>query len=675
MNTVSVTSRTKFLAGLLLCACGLWSVGAYAASDCAIGLKTGTTPTLDGQEGGQWADASVLNSASSCFGSLTDYVLATDMYSPRNVTVKSKRYQRDGTWRLGFLFEVQDSTNTGPCSAGKLCIGEKIIMQFNRVINGDTKLNVGQDKRFSLTHKWAGTGDDITDGVIQVDPPVTDASCTATSGVDVQWGSPAGNGITYAIRKDVVGGGYRAEIEVPVSFVSGAAGDLPDDIGMAFAVVNDFGKNSFGGPPDFNCAAGGTCEGAGVSFPSSLPETNDENPVDAICDKGWVIPKQWGVGYKTNPPGQVTISRLPNYWSSNGIEVFECDNPTPSYTYYPAKPCKAIIRANLRNTGSTTRRKVVYLWAKHGTGDPTEYNFVDIQSAVVSAGTPATPSSTWVPSALWAGMPKNQANHPCLRAYIFPDSLSAADENILRGTTTGGVVSKASLDAVVAANGVEEQHWAQKNISRHSTTTECPDAACRVAGASLIRLELIRSAAADNRLVAAGTRAATTPGILLPGADWERYAKDHVIVRVRTIAYRIPAGGRKPLYNLVEDFGGVVQMFPLEMVKARRELPVELLVSNGSRSTMRIKVLTEMHAPAGVPGVRMSMPRQDLTLQPGSTTNFKATLENPSAPPVCEGPLSFCCEFTKRDGVALGTGVLLVGLAGAGFGFRRRRKG
>jgi hypothetical protein len=677
MSTSEFSRKLTRFARWLCFGAVMWSAGADA-SDCAIGLKTGGAPTnIDGLEAGEWADASVLDSASPCFGQLMDFVSANSSYPNRNVTVKSKRYLRGGNWYLGFLFEVQDLTSTGPCAAGKLCIGEKIIMQFNRVINGDAKLSLAEDKRFTLTHHWSSSGSAITDGSITVAPPINDASCPAVSTVDTKWGPPGGNGINFGIRNDVVGGGYRAEIEVPVNFVMGAAGDLSNDIGVAFAVVNDFGKNSFGAPPDFDCTVAGTCEGAGLSFPSSLPETNDANPVDSICDKGWVVPKQWAVGYRNSPPGQVTISRSPSYYTSNGIEVRECDSS--GYTYYPDKPCKVTIRANVRNNGAATRRKVAFLWAKHGTGDPTEYNFVDFKEAVVAAGTPAAQSSTWVESALWSGMPAHQANHPCLRVYIFPDGLSAADEAIVRGAATGGTVTKAALDGVVTANLVEDQHWAQKNISRHDTVTQCPNPDCRIGSLGPIRLEIISAAAAaDRALLAPGrlTGIATAQGTTVPvsGADWERYSKDHIIVHARTIAYRQLKGNRKPLFSFVEDFGGVVQLFPVSMVQANAELPVEFQVSNGSGSIMHVKLLTEMHVPAGVSGIKLKVAKSEFTLQPQEVTTIRGSVANPGAHPPCEGVASVCCEFTRRDGVALGTGVLLIGFVGA-VAARRRRRG
>src|SRR5712691_4912733 len=263
MAKFGIDRKPRFVASLLFLVLGLCATCANGASDCAIGLLMKSAPTLDGLEIGDWNDASVIDSTSPCFQTLTDFVAGTpDTYPMRPVTVKSKRYQRGTTYYLGFLFEVHDATTSGPCALGKLCIGEKIVMHFNRVINGDAKLNTSEDLRFTITHKWqsvasppawcvGGTTSDCV--VAEVSPdtsqqaPISDASCTAVSGVDVKWGTRSAlSAVTAAIRKNVTGGGYRVELEVPLTLITANAGDLTDDIGVAFAVVNDFGKNSFG---------------------------------------------------------------------------------------------------------------------------------------------------------------------------------------------------------------------------------------------------------------------------------------------------------------------------------------------------------------------------------------------------------------------------------------------
>jgi hypothetical protein len=638
MGAFKSGSGTSWIVGLLVGGALLWSTGARA-SDCAIGLTYGYPSNIDGLESNaEWSDATVLDSASPCFGQLMDYEKTNDSYPKRNVTVKSKRYQRDGNWYLGFLFEVIDSSNP-------VFVGEKIIMQFNRVINGDTKLNVLEDKRFTLTHHWSGVGNVVTDGSIEIAPPTIDGTCISVSTVDTKWGPPSGNGINFGIRKDVVGGGYRAEIEVPVSFVTGAAGDLPSDIGVAFAVVNDFGK-AYGLPMGLCSVGAPACEAAAVSFPASLPETNDANPVDAQCDKGWVVPKQWGVGYRNSPPGQVTISRQNDWWMSKDIAVWDCISE--NYTFYPKKPCKATIHATVRNNGAATRRKILFLWAEHGTGDPTEYNFVDLKETVVAAGTPGVESLTEVVSDQWSKLPADKGNHPCVRVYIFPEELSTEDENRLRNAP-GAVVTRDVIAKLIADYSREDQHWAQKNITRDPDNFGgmCPPENgenCGIVIGSLKfpRFELISTASASERVLASrntttgmlsGATARTTTGQVTPiplsSGEWARYAGDHVIVRVNTVAHRSQRRGRRPHYDFAEDFGGVVHLFPVSLVQANGELPLTFRVSNGSDSRMRVKVQAATYVPPGVPGleaVHVDLPESEFILEPHSNRDIAGNI-------------------------------------------------
>lgn len=626
---------------LLLLAPLFVALKSYAISDCAIGLRqSATLPTIDGQDSGaEWSDGATatLDSAdvTSCLDPLKDYVLATDTYPDRNVTVKSKRYQRAGTWYMGFLFTVRDLTAEGDCGGGTLCVGETLVMQFNPNINGDDNLVVAEDKRIVFNHKWQSTvGDpDLISGVtVNTESAVSDALCVITD--ERQFGPPSASGISYVFRKGIVGGGYTAEFEVPVSFID-ASGVLSEDIGLAFAVINEFGKDSFAGTPDYDCGMGGSCEAAGSGFPNALPIVNGENPLDAECEFGWTIPRQWGVGYLREPPNSYSISRLPEFWRSNAITVFECDSA--GYTYYPDEPCRARIRADLVNTGAVVTKKVVFLWAKHGTGDPAEYHFVDIQDVVLDSGTMATPVTTTIDSDLWDGVPSGQANHPCLRVYIFPDSLTPADQATLAGASTGGVVDRTQLNALVSDYDVDINHWAQKNISRHATETSCPNAGCRVASSGFFQGNgiLISSAHAQSN-IPIGPREPGNPdggnGGPLEGTfvtdDLVQFAKDNVMVQVSTVAYKLLPDGIKPQYSLIQDFGGIVQVFPLGMVQKNPTLPLEFLVSNFSDDTMRIKLLTDLYKPDGSPEVKVDVGEQVITLKPRSEVTVKGTLVN-----------------------------------------------
>jgi hypothetical protein len=362
------------------------------------------------------------------------------------------------------------------------------------------------------------------------------------------------------------------------------------------------------------------------------------------------------VGYKVNPPANVTIGRTPDWWNSPDIATYECNPSAPGYTYYPDRPCKIRIRATLHNSGATTRRKVVYLWAPHGTGDPDPYNFVDLKDVVLQPGDNA------VDSTLWAGMPKGQANHPCLRVYVLPESLSASDENLLRGSATSGQVSRSNLLTVVGNTGIGDQNWAQKNLSRHDTITACPDAGCQIGMRDPIRIEFINSAVAQ-------TVTAAKDNVKMSAADRERYGNDHFIVQVRTIAYRDPKDGRKRRYNLMEDFGGVIQMFPIAMVQKSLDVPIEFKVANGSDSTMHVQVQVDTLKPPGAPDLKVVVPTRELTLAPHSSQTVRGAVANLPL------PRNNACGtgLLEQVGVALGSGVAMLGLVGFGVGRRRRK--
>ncbi|HEX7027118.1 MAG TPA: hypothetical protein VF268_07735 [Gammaproteobacteria bacterium] len=655
MNRQTTNRAGRFCALLMLLVPLCIPMEGHAISDCAIGLMHSmTVPAIDGEEsGGEWSDGATAtldsDDITSCLDPLKDYVEASDTYPDRNVTVKSKRYQRGADWYMGFLFTVRDFTADGDC-AGALCVGETLVIQFNPNINGDDNLAVGEDKRIVFNHKWQSSGGDpdlVTGVSVNTELAVADALCMVTGD---QFGPPSMAGINYAIRKGIVGGGYSVEFEVPVSFIE-ASGVLTEDIGIAFAVINEFGKDSFAGTPDYDCTSGsGSCEAAGAGFPNALPIINGENPVDADCELGWTIPRQWGVAYLEEPPGSYSISRSPEYWRSDAIRVYECDSL--GYTYYPDQPCGIRIEADIVNTGAVVTKKVAFLWAKHGTGDPAEYNFIDIEDVVLDSGTSATPVSTTIDSGLWEGMPTDQANHPCLRVYIFPDSLTPADQAILEGTATGGVVSRTQLNNLVSDYGVDVNHWAQKNISRHSTQTSCPNADCRVASSGFFHNNglLISAANAqnDDTLI---------PGHIVDGDngstfvtdDLVQYSKDHVMVQVSTIAYKLLPNGVKPKYSLIQDFGGIVQVYPLAMLQENPNLPLEFLISNYSDDTMRIKLLTELYKPNGSPNVKVDVGERVITLQPRSEITVQGKVINtdvkePGGPGECTLP-AFLCDL------------------------------
>jgi hypothetical protein len=170
-----------------------------------------------------------------------------------------------------------------------------------------------------------------------------------------------------------------------------------------------------------------------------------------------------------------------------------------------------------------------------------------------------------------------------------------------------------------------------------------------------------------------GVVVSTSSPIKLSGAEWERYGKGNVIVQARVRGYREPAGGRIPLYNFIEDLGGVTKLFPVGIVLEQRTLPIKFEVPNVSNSKLHVTVQIDTYVPPGIPnlpGVNVKLDAISFTVDPGMSKQVAGVLTKPGAGDCGRWP-SICCQFTKKDGVALGTGLALVGLIG--FGASRRR--
>lgn len=741
-------SRSLFLLGAFAFSMLMFQPAtALAVVDgCGLGLRLSTIPvTVDGQEASSadWAGdpnaRTITSGTGSCLEQLQDRDPISGTTILRDVTVKSKRYTRTSNVYYGFHFEIPDSSTQAPalpacststqtcgCESKPLCAGERVVLQFNKLINGDTRLDIANDSKLEIIHKWSiSAGSTITPSKISF----SNAAVSALCGDGVQWVSTmeavdsetltiGGLSATVKITKPATGNKYLLELEVPASWVGVPA---VNDIGVAFAIVNDFGTSS-ALTPSFSAASG-------VSFPSSLPLNNSISPFPACTGTttgagDWHVPNKWGVAYFNNGPATVSISRREEWWNSNAIDAFTCDDDTSSnYTYYPGIPCKLRIRAQLTNNGATTTRKALFLWAPHGAGDPDPYIFIALKRVVVNAGSSTLPVDTAVwshdPSpttyeAPWDGMPPSQPNHPCLRVYIFPETLLTTDETILQGVMdtsypTNHLLRKTALDDVLTRYpGVLTDQWAQKNIQRLDTVTDCPS--CKIIGDQRpsgplnIAFNLIGTAYAETRptessrskqkvstksVIASDAHTgdpkhAAGSGISLSGSDWERYGNNHVIVQARVYGYRVPvAGSQPPLYNFIEDLGGVIELFPVAMVQEKGEVAFKFGVTNSTDSRMQVKVQTTTHVPPGIPNlptVHVKLAATEFTVEPNTTKQVSADVKSGEGPG--GGRCPSWCGPCKKLGLASGEDwdlpgalVLMGGIAGVGgFAFRKRRR-
>lgn len=617
-------------------------IASYAIdSDCGLGLLAsgGSAPTIDGDPGTEWAGASVLNSSTSpCLDDLLDLQGDPNVgpYVWRSVEVRSQRYNRGTVPYVGFLFTVPDST---PCTGNPSdCAGEMLVIHFNPLINGDTELDTAApdlDRRIELKHFWEASTGPVPgiNGRLYTQPAVSSPSfCSSAANPlhnGTRFGSDDGSlGINFGIRQSSIGNTYIVEIEVPESYINPTGTmTLTEDIGVAFGIINDFATTSglTLSSDTSACSSASPCSASGTGFPDSLQVVNGFQPT-GTCQPGWTEPRKWGVGYLNNPPDQISISRSPSFWSSNGIRVKECNSL--GYTYYPSNPCRALIEADIVNTGAVQTKKVLFIWSPHGTGIPANYEFIEIQDVVIASN-----DTTTVESSLWAGMPTGQANHPCLRVYILPDDF---DENLTAGVTEQDL--NHPVNGIVARYNVQQHHWAQKNISRHSTITQCPDANCRVVNIDSpfrFDLSLFPSAfAQDASNFNTGKKKPSKKLSKKPYAidpDLAALTKGNVLVMVNTLAQRI-LPGVKSKYNFVEDFGGVIQAFPIEMVQKNAILELEFEMPNAADYEVEVLINTQVYSPNTDLDIELNLEPKTLTLQAGSERTITGQIVNHDLP-------------------------------------------
>lgn len=619
---------------------------AGAASNCTMGLPDRTAaapPTLDGKltSAGEWNDAALLTSGDPCLALLQDR--PGGVVQSRTVKVYSKRYSRGGQTVIGFLFEIPDETTAATCGAGmnELCgLGESIVLQFdsNRSrgaqLAGSGAANaLANDYQIVLSHKWKTTAgsDLITDLVANVFESQASIDC----GTPV-WAAAAGeafNPAWMAAQKVVSSGtGYSVEVEIPLSFL----GTPTNDLGFAFAVTNNLGSDSVG---VMNCS-GDICDGYGVAFPNSMAMelSNAANPYN-VCHGNWAVPDEWGTLSFGLAAGDVSVSRSPDYWSNDGLLVFQCNDNATAYSYYSSQPCRARLVAKVKNTGPAQTRNLLFLWSPVGAGTPADYTRVElVENVPIPAGTMAAPSFTNVSTAEWTGVPKNQLAHPCVRVYVLPGSYVPAFPR----TSVLAVDAADDVVAMTAAYGLSNGQWTQKNIARIEGTNVCPDAACRITmrerapGEAGAEMASASTGAGDawggSRLAPAqpplpvlhlrpgeaepapapqgGTErppVVARPGgnILMPSDEFKRFSRDNVMVQVRAFGY-----GRRPsgpsAYNFLENMGGVIQLVPVELLQRLETVPFAFNVTNDQRDKT-IFLIVDVFAPSGVAGVQVAL--------------------------------------------------------------------
>ncbi len=661
--------QRHILIGLLMVLVVAMLAPVEVEATCAISLQTGSVVTIDGQRGtGEWDDARLLSSSgidSGCLHRLLDVGSLS-----QDITVFSKRYTRSGQAYAGFLFEVQDSSRDCPginCPAfGLLKNGEKVVLQFNpnnSVLptlehSGSSPASgtVNNDYKIIVTHKWEPTGVDPNRvqnvGIEVFNASDTGSLCIEPASPSNRWSSitPSSSQMpAAAVRKDL-SGGYRLEVEVPFALL----GNPLSDVGIAFAVINDWG---------LNCTTS-YCDGSGTGFPSSLLVSNIDNPVNG-CQVSWIIPTAWGQGYFIQPPGDVFFSHMPEYWFSEDVTAHRCADPIANYDYYPSQPCKVRVKARLRSSsGSPQTRNVVFAWARNGVGQP-EWKVFDIQEGVT---VPVT--STELRSSIDWTVPRNLSDHPCVRVFILPPSyIPSFDKG--RILTLG---TDAELQGMITAYGLDGNDHAQRNITRITGTT-CSDATCL---ASLLNNYLMVDwlstpvAYADQSLLNY-VKGQDQRAIALLPEERNRFQDGNVIVQVNEYGYTVSRGESR--YNFIQPMGATIKLFPVEMVrevlKAKSPgLPFQLVVGNPGKEDRVVTLSTQVAAsppltPTELPDFKVALAKGPMTIRGGEQVDVKGAVGHKDSIPDSAGggTAGGCFDwFTKVTGITLAAGLLAIGI-------------
>jgi hypothetical protein len=651
--TVAISSRSLIRLIGLFAVLAFAGLEARAVSPCTIGLpNVGTsTPTINGIRSTEWNDASLLTSGDPCFDLLGDM----EPRVTRIVKVYSKLFPNN----LGFFFEIPDATQSGPCSSGKLCIGDRIVLQFDSnksrgaALAGGAAGSPTTDLQIVITYKG---GDVSTGGVLDLGVKILarDSFCTTPVWDDITASVPMAQMPQIAVRSDqpLPGAGYSAEIRIPLAFL----GTPTSDFGIAFAVINDIGSST--------CTTS-VCDSYAISFPNSLVISNATNPVTPGCSGwgDWIIPDQWGTAVIGPAAAMVTVSRSPDYWSNNGLLVYKCNNTTtPNYQYFDNPPCRATLKANVNNgTGTTQTRNILFLWSPVGAGTPANYNFIELVEHVS-----LPPGITPVFTQEWNRVPHNQMAHPCVRVYILPDAFLAAFPRS-RVITVSNASDAALMESVY---NLSTAQWTQKNITEITTRPNC-DAGCDSTGALRLpdlmrdrgevatalpawpqRLNRETQTTRDDSLpllpvvftkVEAPTAAGVLPEpqrddppvvtkvgseILMSPEELRQFRNNNVIVQVRAVGFDKSTSNATPRYNFLENLGGVIQIIPVSVLLQQGSVPFRFNVTNGA-TEHTIFLLVDVSIPSAVSQAQVALDTERKVYTPAQNRVFKGVVKLP----------------------------------------------
>lgn len=628
---------------------------AHAGGVCQIGLTIGSSITganIDGDTSSGWADANVIQSGSPCLDDLMDWNGTT---APGTVHVVPSLdntirllSKRDAT-HLYLAFEVEDQTQNrqDPGNTGSpLLLGEKLIVQIDPDNSGGTDLgNSSLDYRVELSHKWGSPSTLVREFYDSGTVP-SESFCGRQ---DWRLVEPLPVGLVANFSTTAFTGGYSAELKIPLSAIGNPGGD----IGIAFAVINDLGYCVD------NCDASGAAfpNSLPINNASSVLISEPDNPTG--CGD-WLTPDNWGTGYFNDPLPIVWISHDPAYWQSQDLPAFKCDSVTPDYTYHPGTPCRVRVRATIHNDGLTPQiRNLLFLWGFHGAGIQ-NWRVIELVEgvSVPASDILATSTEEWSPPSGLAHHPclRVYILPPAYEASFDKDDILAinnatdltamltayglaetgaqsAQKNITRLAGTPDCTPESCQIAAVPGGG-------SASAANVSTTETRKDDRIAPWMSLTVALPLVGAAFLLQRrqrswrrltstllllslalmLVVAGCTGAAQPveetppvetppvemppvgpALALTDEEMKLFGADNVVVQFEVFGFsKVQAKNGQNTYNFIEDFGGVIQLIPTEMLKDFGQTELAFNISNPTELHQIMMVNPAYAAPDGL---------------------------------------------------------------------------
>jgi hypothetical protein len=385
------------------------------------------------------------------------------------------------SWRdtsaLHFIFVVPDRTTTQ--GGATLACGDQIVVQVGQANSPDNQLQPGKEFRFEVV---------IQNN--QITPQPIGSTTTGPVGKRLPlpigtWNAIAEPSTTANATLTLGGNQYQIALDIPLSEINNPTGD----IGLSLAILNDLGHSHTSGTQTINEASGtGFPLGMGLTPESDPGLSCGTQPGGVTASGNWITPSTWGTGYFNNATvaGNVTLSQSPQFSLSDAIRIGKCDvtnfNSIPAvsaanwitvqqtsgtwYLYNPAGPCRMGVWINPNVTGTgVVKRRFLVVWGRPGIS-PQDWYFAGLTDPVALAP-PNTPISF-----IWNNVNAVPfSDHPCMRVYVLPEVLSAADQTFLTPLQTTTGTTQAALDAMEAHFGVAQGSTlsAQMNFSNIGT--------------------------------------------------------------------------------------------------------------------------------------------------------------------------------------------------------------